>query len=523
MALPQESLPQQAVVRVLPFVQRYAWGCPADTAVVAALAKRTKGCINYDAQEEASREQQGGSTDSRPFAELWIGTHPNGCAYVMPVEADAFLSRGPQRQVTAPSHPDRALAARLHAEQPLEYRDANHKPEMAIAIGEFAALAGFRQPAAVAALLQQTPELRQALGQQFMQSDVGRKFQTLPQQQHQDGKEAAHMLKAAFAALLQIDLEQNQQAHSRIREQQAALKDLHARLLKEPPPDPTRASQPQLQQEAEWVALQLLQAYPADIGCFAAFFLNLVLLKDGEALFIPPNYLHCYLKELMATSDNVIRGGLTSKKVDAPLLLQSLDFSPLLQAPARTFPAAMPQGAEEQLTLLRRLCMPPTDSSPQEQQQVQQQEQQQEQQQVQQQQEQCCLYHPPLWRFPEFCTARVSLPLGCSRSLELLHRTPGVLLVLWAPFRAAMRIHSKSHEVAVCLRTGDIFYIAAEATVVLDCTQLEAEDGVKNPTQRETARDGLAKLLLQHDNPEPNRHNLLAFLVTGGITEHLLQ
>ncbi|XP_026191748.1 mannose-6-phosphate isomerase [Cyclospora cayetanensis] len=359
-ALPQESLPQQAVVRVLPFVQRYAWGCPADTAVVAALAKRTKGCINYDAQEEASREQQGGSTDSRPFAELWIGTHPNGCAYVMPVEADAFLSRGPQRQVTAPkqqhtqqekqqhaqqekqqhtqqekqreasglpfllkvlsvatplslqSHPDRALAARLHAEQPLEYRDANHKPEMAIAIGEFAALAGFRQPAAVAALLQQTPELRQALGQQFMQSDVGRKFQTLPQQQHQDGKEAAHMLKAAFAALLQIDLEQNQQAHSRIREQQAALKDLHARLLKEPPPDPTRASQPQLQQEAEWVALQLLQAYPADIGCFAAFFLNLVLLKDGEALFIPPNYLHCYLK------DNVIRGGLTSKKTSEP-------------------------------------------------------------------------------------------------------------------------------------------------------------------------------------------------------------
>jgi mannose-6-phosphate isomerase len=60
--------------------------------------------------------------------------------------------------------------------------------------------------------------------------------------------------------------------------------------------------------------------YPLDPGLLAPFFLNVVHLKIGEGLFIPPGVLHAYMKgvvlEVMSASDNVLRGGLTPKRVD---------------------------------------------------------------------------------------------------------------------------------------------------------------------------------------------------------------
>ena len=80
------------------------------------------------------------------------------------------------------------------------------------------------------------------------------------------------------------------------------------------------------------MALELSEQYPGDAGVLAALLLNLAVLQPGEALFLPAGNLHAYLSgagvELMANSDNVLRGGLTSKHVDVAELLRVLDFTP---------------------------------------------------------------------------------------------------------------------------------------------------------------------------------------------------
>jgi mannose-6-phosphate isomerase len=80
-----------------------------------------------------------------------------------------------------------------------------------------------------------------------------------------------------------------------------------------------------------WVT-KLSREYPLDIGLLSPLFLNLIQLQPGQALFLPAGELHAYLEglgiELMANSDNVLRGGLTPKHVDVPELLKVLNFKP---------------------------------------------------------------------------------------------------------------------------------------------------------------------------------------------------
>ena len=70
--------------------------------------------------------------------------------------------------------------------------------------------------------------------------------------------------------------------------------------------------------------------YPGDVSVLSPLYLNLVTLAPGEALFLPAGELHAYLEgtalEIMANSDNVLRGGLTPKHVDVPELLATLAF-----------------------------------------------------------------------------------------------------------------------------------------------------------------------------------------------------
>jgi mannose-6-phosphate isomerase len=77
---------------------------------------------------------------------------------------------------------------------------------------------------------------------------------------------------------------------------------------------------------------ELAQAYPGDPGIVIALLLNRVTLKRGEALYLPAGNIHAYLSglgvEIMAASDNVLRGGLTPKHIDIDELLAVLDFAP---------------------------------------------------------------------------------------------------------------------------------------------------------------------------------------------------
>jgi mannose-6-phosphate isomerase len=78
--------------------------------------------------------------------------------------------------------------------------------------------------------------------------------------------------------------------------------------------------------------LELGERYPGDAGVLASLLLNRINLEAGEAIYLPAGNLHTYLNgvgvEVMANSDNVLRGGLTPKHVDVPELLRVLDFTP---------------------------------------------------------------------------------------------------------------------------------------------------------------------------------------------------
>ncbi|MFA7117879.1 MAG: mannose-6-phosphate isomerase, class I [Sphaerochaetaceae bacterium] len=82
--------------------------------------------------------------------------------------------------------------------------------------------------------------------------------------------------------------------------------------------------------QGKGIALSCYGSYPCDPGLFAPFLLNLVHLDKGQALFLKPDTLHAYVFgegiELMSASDNVLRGGLTHKKVDVPELLSVLEI-----------------------------------------------------------------------------------------------------------------------------------------------------------------------------------------------------
>jgi mannose-6-phosphate isomerase len=86
--------------------------------------------------------------------------------------------------------------------------------------------------------------------------------------------------------------------------------------------------------EAEMRTVSRLAAeYPGDPGIVISLLLNHVTLGAGESLYLPAGNIHAYLDglgvELMAASDNVLRGGLTPKYVDVPELIDVLDFTPL--------------------------------------------------------------------------------------------------------------------------------------------------------------------------------------------------
>lgn len=76
--------------------------------------------------------------------------------------------------------------------------------------------------------------------------------------------------------------------------------------------------------------LELGQAHPHDAGVLAALLLNRISLAPGDAMYLPPGNLHVYLRgtavEVLANSDNILRGGLTPKHVDVPELLRVVDF-----------------------------------------------------------------------------------------------------------------------------------------------------------------------------------------------------
>lgn len=275
-----------------------------------------------------------------PEAELWFGAHAEGPATVLGpdggVQGDLLelIDDDPQRALGAASidqfgarlplllkvlAADEPLSLQAHpsAEQAREgfareeaagvpidaptrnYKDASHKPELIVAISEFDALAGFRDPARTIDLLRelQVRELDPYLGMLVGQPD-------------------AEGLRAVFTTWLTLP--------------ESSLRTVVPAVLSGAVDALNAGSQfaPELR-----TALELGEIYPNDPGVLASLLLNRIHLSPNEGLYLPAGVLHAYLSgtgvEIMANSDNVLRGGLTPKHIDVPELLRVLDFAPV--------------------------------------------------------------------------------------------------------------------------------------------------------------------------------------------------
>jgi mannose-6-phosphate isomerase len=274
-------------------------------------------------------ELLGQEPDGTPHAELWMGAHESApsvlssgdslhdlvsadAAGVLGAEtAERFEGRFPflakflaaEQPLSIQAHPSPAQArdgfARDEADGiPLDapdrnYKDAWPKPEILIALGPFDALVGFRPVARTVALLD-------ALGPVGLEelTDLLR-----------DGK-----LEDVFSQVMSSD-------RDTIRPLVTALGEACRKYTGDA-----------FALEVETLD-RLSQDFPDDPGVLAALLLNRVRLERFQAVYLPAGNVHAYLHglgfEVMANSDNVLRGGLTRKHIDAPELVSVVDFAPL--------------------------------------------------------------------------------------------------------------------------------------------------------------------------------------------------
>lgn len=265
----------------------------------------------------------------RREAELWLGAHPSGPARLI-TEGGSFdlrdwIAADPggrlgervverfgvelpfllkllavERPLSLQVHPDAVHAREGFARENAagisgssrSYRDASHKPELVCALSPFWALCGFRPWGEV---------LERLLAVGLVDAPGMAELKARP------GPEAGRRL---FESLWALD-----------RRRSAAL------IAGAVAAAGSRCDDPAL----VWLA-RLAEAHPDDPAALAPLLLDLVELAPGEALFLPPGEIHCYLEgnalEVMASSDNVVRAGLTSKHIDVEELLELTSFEP---------------------------------------------------------------------------------------------------------------------------------------------------------------------------------------------------
>jgi mannose-6-phosphate isomerase len=278
-AVPGTGAPTIALVQpITGVVQHYAWG---DPDFIPRLL--------------------GATPDGRPWAELWLGTHPNGAARLadgrplrdvtgdLPYLLKVLAAEAP---LSLQAHPDADRARERFAAGDLNYVDAHHKPELLVALTPFEALCGFRDTDRSAAAFL-------ALGL---------------------GEVADHLGRGDLRAATEL-------------------------LLTSPGAGAVSSGPVGGRFDADLALVRrLAEGYPDDPGVLVALLLNPVSLGPGEAVWMPAGNLHAYLSgvgvEVMAASDNVLRGGLTRKRVDVAELLRVLRFEVLAEPVVKPVPVA---------------------------------------------------------------------------------------------------------------------------------------------------------------------------------------
>ncbi|KAI5122267.1 hypothetical protein M0805_002348 [Coniferiporia weirii] len=311
------------VFPIVPTTQQYDWGKVGLASKVAQFA-------------HAARSPGFTLDENAPYAELWMGTHPKSPSHLLDgTTLTEHLASNPsligddivttfdagdgnipflfkilaiEKALSIQTHPDRQTAEKLHAEQPDIYKDANHKPEMAIALTPFTALCGFLPLSQIAVFLSSTPEFSA-----LIPSTIISRFFSAAASRTPTGPTEKAALRDLFSALMTAE--------------EAKYKEELGKLV-------ARYSESREKPEESGVkdlVLRLESQFPGDIGIFCAFVLNFVKMEPGEAIFLGAGEPHAYISgdivETMATSDNVIRAGLTPKLRDVPNLIAGLTYT----------------------------------------------------------------------------------------------------------------------------------------------------------------------------------------------------
>lgn len=201
------------------------------------------------------------------------------------------------------AHPNKKLAEQLHASNPKEYKDDNHKPEMTIAVTPFEGLCGFRPLGEIAYFLKHIKALRGLVG-----DAAASKFEAVVANSSASEKEQKQALKEVFTALMETQQSKIGPAADELLKQVEQEQDNF--------PGGADAPLPGGKGFKELIP-RLNKQFPGDIGLFVTFFLNFVEMKEGEAMFLQADDIHAYISgdiiECMAASDNVVRAGFTPK------------------------------------------------------------------------------------------------------------------------------------------------------------------------------------------------------------------
>ena len=296
-------------------IQEYEWG-------------------SYTAIQELLDKREGGSDVVKPIAELWMGAHHKSPSDVIissgnislkelidrfpkeilgSIAAEKFHNNLPylfkvlavENPLSIQAHPDITQAKKGFLDENSKkiaiesskrsFKDDNHKPECICALTEFWALNGFRPVKEISKYIDQLSCKKL--------NKIVTEIKSLPD---------SLFIKSFFMKIM----------------------DFNEADKKEVVDDVVMQSKLYSKNDSvfNWI-LKLHEKYPCDIGVLSPVYLNLICLKPGDALFIKSRVLHAYLKgvgiELMANSDNVLRGGLTPKHVDINRLIEILDFNPL--------------------------------------------------------------------------------------------------------------------------------------------------------------------------------------------------
>ena len=290
-----------------------------------------------------------------PQAEIWMGSHPNGCSNVLmdgvqvrlseliDSDKDRFLSTVINRDfgelpylfkvlaadsaLSVQVHPNKTEAEEgFHREElaqiPISaayrnYRDTNHKPELVYALTSYQAMNGFRSISEIITLFSEIdqPQLKTMLNRLIVNP--------LPEG-----------LRDFFVELLSLKSEEKNSAVEQLL--LTAREKSHEELFS--------------------LIITLSEQYPGDIGLFTPLILNVLTLEPGEAMYLDARTPHAYLSgtglEIMANSDNVLRAGLTPKHIDVTELalctlfeekpVETLKLTPIQNGECITFPVPVP-------------------------------------------------------------------------------------------------------------------------------------------------------------------------------------